>query len=601
MTIKKHLSLIPILLSPCLFSCSPNSLFDEIIDIEKRSLEQDYVCIKIQQTATAKTDDNYTSKEAQNTIAKLNSDEGICLVRFEDYKTYYYFPSCAIYFNNNTPQNVSYIETLNTYNYAEELKENTLFKDVEDYLKADNISVKKKKDGPYTYYDFTFKHFDNLFHKITNYEYLSMQENGDLILPSTLKTRDCVKDDLILYEEATIKFTVNKVDVSYIFHLDFSYEGSTTIPDNVKTALREDELDAELSNLEISHVKEINYDNKGNLPSLEEGIMQKDISGKGRYFRFSNSSYSALYGDGEKYIVYHDDHRGTDMRSKITVYDAASFKELYTVTFQRDIQRISHCHDGKIVVSFELKSKHSSPVCVYSLADFSLLGTVGNGSLIIGDNIYYQTYLSDRYDLIVFNTKTGEKQSLYSFLRKDVPADNVGFMYYFYHSQENNLLFMYYQQGNILHYAAYNALTNEKIYEYETDQIHGEWASSQAQQLDYGFSFDDCSKMIDLKTGQVVDYFTPISHRYLLPESFKDYEIRGHKIINNKYDVIRIYHEEPREGSWTKIIDEQYWIYDKENELFVAHNYLNRYDGFITDNNYFVCLTYNIGALIKLN
>ena len=600
---KKRLLLIPIVLNSFLLGCSSKQIFNEALEIEKRSLEQDYVSVTIHQTATAKKDGTSKSSKAQNEIIRFDSDEGPCLIHVEDLKTSYYFPERAFSFQNSHPEDVHYFETLEVTDYRDVLKGNTLFDDIEQYINADNITAKKKKDGAYTYYDFTFKHFDDLFHKITNQEYISLQEEGDLVLPSSLQVRDGVKDGLILFEESTINFTANQANICYTLRLDFTYDGNKIIPDNIKNAIREDEFDEKLSNLEISHIKEISFDHKGQMPSYNESLMAEDTSGRGQYFQLSNSSKGSLYGDGKKYIVYFEDENIDERNHKLTVYDATTFKELYTVTFQRKIYPAIRLGDEKIIINLMFDNHHySSPSCVYSLEDFSLIGTVGSKPLIVGDNIYYQNNQQGIYKFMVFNTKSGQRNTLYTFQKEDIPKDSVSFDYYFYHSKINNMVFMYYYRGGTtIRYVGYNCLNNEKVYEKETNEISSEYAGNSVQWLDYGFSYEKCPKMIEIKSGNLTDNTNPNPHQYILPETLKDYEIKANRYLNQKYDHIIIRHEEQKEGSWVKIIDEQYWIYDKENDLFVARVYFNQLDEFITNNNYYVCLLYNQGALIDLN
>ena len=134
MIMKKRLLLIPIVLNSFLLGCSSKQIFNEALEIEKRSLEQDYVSVTIHQTATAKKDGTSKSSKAQNEIIRFESDEGPCLIHIEDLKTSYYFPERAFSFQNSHPENVHYFETLETVNYRDVLKGNTLFDDIEQYI-----------------------------------------------------------------------------------------------------------------------------------------------------------------------------------------------------------------------------------------------------------------------------------------------------------------------------------------------------------------------------------------------------------------------------------------------------------------------------------
>ena len=586
---KMPLFLIFTFLSTSFLSCAStnNALLKEEIEIEANSLKQDFVGITSTEISTATKGTDYRGSSQINQFDIFKS-EGSSWIRHEenpgrytngsidyyvdDFKITYYPSSHNAYY--------SFGELFNSNEYS-------LTKNTNELIKNNDIFVKKNIDGDFTYYLINVHNYDKLFHSLTNNEFLSLSDNGDLELPKTLEITSCVKDGLIFYQESSITFTMKKTTMYYSLRLDFVYQGDSQIPELVKQEVEKGKTDKKLNNFEISHIEAIDKTHRGETPPLDTSIEENNTD-KLHYFKF-DIDYGFLNHqyDGTKYFVFHDDYSNND---QLIVYDANSLEELYRVKFKRKIFSFS-CQNGKIFVSLELKSNTKTPSGIYSLDDFSFISVYHyKQSLIYENKMYYTILDEEKHSVMVMDLNSMESKLLYSYITKDIPAGYLGRVDYRFHLDAiNGIFFLYYHgfYGEGLVYIAYDISTDAKLYDGTTNEVSGSF--NKEKWLDDGLTFEDCEKMIDIKTGQIIDCANQESSQYvyILPNEYVDYSVRTVSNKHRKYDVIALYKIERTDEHTVNTVDWQYWLYNKESDqLFIQISYLPSSHYFINDSYY---------------
>lgn len=592
-----------LLLSLC--SCS-SSKINQYLEIENNSISQDFVQVTANKKAIGAHHYSFSDPTETQTLIKGKKDgEDVYFSTKEDTNSsrlsndglhfyteghaFHYFPS-----TNSIRTEVLYTEVPVIGSLKEALLINTLKET--DGLK--DLSIDKKVEGELLFYTFKAKSIESFFHKITKNAYFRATQaySKTIELPASIDIKGCIKNNLLLYEETSFSFVVSDFDLTFTHRTDFVYEGKIEYPPTVEEAVRQGRINDQLYNFEISHIKEIDKSKAGESAPLDTSFTEGDESFSGQYFRMGEYPYTRGYCDGTKYFVTHDENND----NRVIVYNALTFRQLYTVIFKSSVQQFITCQNGKITISLALSDNRYTGYGLYSLEDFSFIKVVDYNPIITNDKVFYATRTESEASFVSYDFKTGETKVLYTLI---LPSPYSCEIKYFY-SKINNIIFGYCEPAaQTLVYFGINTLTGKKIYEGETNEIYYSSTLSNIFWTEDTFGYSDCNKMINVINGQVVDYALPVSYSYVIPSELEELRIVTVRHISNRYDFLYMRKEEAISSSTINISQEQYWIYDRRNDEFLNKVAMDIIESYVINDEYFVGISIyiNFAVLIKIH
>ena len=601
-------------LSLLLPSCSNNALLNELENIENNSLNQKEWQITQKVVAVSKSGNLSINEESVDYFGKFNHEDLICYSYQEKPKNDYYpLDNYTKYQIGEWGYNYSFLsgeyiyggipeESIRSYLLnADEKKDhffgNALTKNVEDAIEqSSSYTIKKKQADNQIIYKYTLKDFKLLFNKVTGNQFATYQSNNNLKLPEEMVVSYYVNDGLIKSVESSLEFTIKESMINITTSMIFSYDNNETLPDLVAKEVLVSNESSMILNGEVDFVKEISYANQGALPPVNTYI---ESNSEEAYYTLLTDTCRHLfvYYDGGDHIVSYimDDDR-------ITVYDASTFKELYTVIFRRNINHFS-CSEGIVFVRLEITDQLFSSYHYYDLNSFTLFDIPSevNGTLIANHHIVYSLKEENKIYVKSFDTKTKETADLYIINTTTTNSETITYFLRFYYDKEHNIIFVYYKLGKQLIYAGFDATTNKELYEHQTDHFYGH--SSDPSWTGNGLSFGGFyTDIIDAASGEIKASESEIQHNYVLPAELADYTIYPFSIINKKYDIIFIRKQHYIDAGTVQVEDEKYCVYNKENDSIVATIKL-RVPGiaYITNDETLICYYGGDVAFIKLH
>lgn len=602
-------------LSLLLPSCSNNALLNELENIENNSLNQNEWLINQTTITTLKSTFPSIVDESTTQFGKFNHEDLICYSYREEPKKnvtpprhyskyhigewgYNYTFLGGEYSSDNTPEEGIRSYLLNEKEINYHFFYNSIFDNAGGSVEQPtNATIgKEEKDGEVVY-KYTLKDFKSLFNNLTGNQFLYNFTNSKVSLPNEMVIYYYTSDNLIKSIESSLQFSFDKSKYAVAIKMDFAYSNDEVLPDCVAKEVIKNKESSMLLNGEIDFVKEISFANKGNLPPTNTYI-ENDSEEDAYYTLLTDSSrHLFVYYDGYSHIVSYimDDDR-------ITVYDASTFKELYTVIFRRRINHFS-CSEGIVFVRLEITDQLFSSYRYYDLNSFTLFDIPSevNGTLIANHHIVYSLKEENKIYVKSFDTKTKETAVLYIINTTTTNSETITYFLRFYYDKEHNIIFVYYKLGKQLIYAGFDATTNKELYEHQTDHFYGH--SSDPSWTGNGLSFGGFyTDIIDAASGEIKASESEIQHNYVLPAELADYTVYPLRTINEKYDIIFIRKQHYIDSSIVQIEDEKYCVYNKESDSIVATIKL-RVPGiaYITNDETLICYYGGDVAFIKLH
>ena len=444
-----------------------NTLLSELIQINNNVLSQDSFNIEIKTEIKSEKDKKVSTNIEY--IDKFYYDGRQCFshTTADNLGTYYVD---NYYYVHNSYSSCSYGLEINTNDIIMKLISN----DVE----GSKVSIRKIGNK----YTVTYEDFSALFNILTNNRYASEIEKGDVKLPKKMRIVETVKNGLLQSEKSSYSFKIYDTKYDAKMSATYTYKSDKTLPEPVINAVAKREEDNLYINCKKDFVKEISYENKGSTPPFMK-YRPQDENGNNNYYQlFDCANPCTISCDGTKYIIISSEFVFEE-KSRLHVYDAYTFKLLYTVTFNKPLNQEYYCANGRISISLEVgwNNQSSTPIntnyCTYLLDDFSKIDKESSNTIDLSKNdIYFSSLYPTRYN-----------------------SD--------YH------------------------------YDYA---LKGDFSSAIV-------SSNEC------------------------------------KYLNHKYDYVTIRFIDENKN------EEQFWLYDKENNSFVAQSYLyNLYDGCIFNEHYFL-------------
>ena len=362
--------------------------------------------------------------------------------------------------------------------------------------------------------------------------------------------------------------------------------------------------DKQLFYFDTDPIVDIDYSNKGKTIPVHETMGQNFGCDNAVYFSLDERRGGWFLCDGSRYAVYNDQSYTNNSNRKISVYDVTTFEELYTVTLKRGVDWVSTvCSDGYIAIRLYLDMSKCSLLGLFSLSDFSYIGLVNGYDFVIYNNeIYAGTLRDDGYHAIVSNIDTGEITTFYTYADNDKLSEMqkayISIDFHIYINKKENILFLYHRSGidKRICYCCLNIKTKEKLYEGETTEVIYENINDYGIWLEYGFSFPNCTKMIDVKSGLIVDYYRKDVSQFVLKEDLVGYEVFNYFAIDERYVVLSI--QKVVDG---KVKNSQRWLYDCDNDSYIARIRGEFTNGYIIDDIYFVGFYSFYALLVYLN
>ena len=568
-------------ISSLLPSCSKNALSKELADIENNSLNQNEWLINQTAITTLKSSSPLIVDESTTQFGKFNYEDLICYSYHEEPKKnvtpprhhskyhigewgYNYTFLGSEYISSNTPEESMRTYLLNEKEISYHFFYNSIFDNAGDSVEqSTNATIgKEEKDGEVVY-KYTLKDFKSLFNNLTGNQFVNNFANSKVYLPDEMVIYYYTSDNLIKSIESSLEFSFDKSIYTIAIKMDYAYSNDEVLPDCVAKEVIKNKESSMLLNGEIDFVKEISFANKGNLPPTNTYI--ENDSEEDAYYTLltDNSRHLFVYYDGGDHIVSYimDDDR-------ITIYDASTFKELYTVILRRSIINLS-CSEGIVSLSVEIADSIYSPVHFYDLDGFKLFDIPSTTSrpLIANHHFIYSVEENGFIYINSFDVKTKETKTIYLINIKD--KSSIAHSLKYYYDKGHNLIFLYYQFDQ-LYYAAFDVTTGEKLYERSTDRFNSRSSdpSWEENKLTFGEWFND---IIDAASGDIKAKEAKAQYDYILTGNLADYTVYPFRTMNEKYDIIFIRKQHYIDSSTVQIEDEKYCVYNKESDSIVAN------------------------------
>lgn len=576
-----------------------NPAYIELVSIEQKSLSSDFL------SATyISTKDGKEERKEEYTRFKVDDIDSYCISWTKDSSSLknYYLDGWTYYKNSSI--------FADRYEYYKEENDvlRTSLTAIQKIAENDNAFLKSIAKEEYTNgnkYSLILTNYSSFFHFITNNNYSIYKSS--MSFEKEAKVEIFCNNEQIMNEECTFTYSLMGKLCELNVKIVLSYEGSDSLPEEIKEKAIYNHETAELINEETDYVQSISYEEKGQKPLLATDI-EDDNDERTQYYHLETSDKSEPFCafDGTKYfVIYKKDYKTDENYRKLYVYDALSMKNLYTVIFKRELDSSFVCADGEIAVrlNFETESnssysKHRTTYRIYSLEDFSLLSTPKLSVITMAKDKLYEFAFKSGYGYIFSCTQvsTAHKENLYEYKTKKSMEEFTIHDEFYIDKQLDLFFLMHKTEKRLIHYIAFKLSDNSKIYEGDAEM----WPNDKNDYFDNykpywhheGVSFDGSSLMIEFKTGNIVaraaqyDY---ANHDYVIPTILKSYSSRYGRRINEKYDIVMIAIIEYIDAHTYNISDEQEWLYDKEKDEFITR--INIFGGvrfyYITDD-YFI-------------
>ena len=522
-------------------------LLDEIDAIESKSLNRDYYGIlftnKIVSLGETTTETFYVQRFLGNdSVPCLRMDvaPNVALYYYDCFSCIYYKEADMV--DSVTKMTEEEINTLAnmTSTFSDDLKASN--------YDISKIRIEKSKTDNLNTYALKLPNDINYFNTVTNSLYI---DSLTLSFSDYSEITIIEKNNLIQSEEIALTFNIDGIEYSLHTKIELDYYLHPSIPSSVSQAINQ-KIKECLFNNELDFIR-TSIDNK-NGQKLKLISQNDDIS-------VFIADTSRIWCDGTKYLLFADGN-------VLSVYDIKTYTKIKDIKFYSTITGLQ-ASEGKIAVRLDMGSQQTqNQYKVYSLDDLSLITSFsGNIAKFSGNNIFY----SEGMDYCQIDLKTKQQTVLYhcSDNLPDYYAHYIVYTTYF--NQKDNILFVFYRNHtNLLIYFAIDTSTGEKLYQKETASVKPFWSSSDELWDGVNFAYEDCDKMIDSKTGSVIDYSTN-KHNYRLNSALSDYTVYP-MIIDERFDFLRLRKEIIVDKYYVDIQDMQYWFYDKQNDTLLAES-----------------------------
>lgn len=544
------------LTSSSLQSTPFKALIDEINAVEDRTFSQNN--IEVKQTIILNSPSPEDSLEDTEIVSKFYDDEmqsEVISISDENEETIEYcFKDCICHYSAS--DNYAYC-TKNTI--ADELSSLMLVSsDNGDFEFNDNCNISKESINNLTCYQIEYFDFSSLFDTLTDYQFSGLSKET-LSLPESIKIDLYVKNDLYDSIESSFSFSVYSENYSFQIFQKYDYTKSKKLP-LVAFDAYDYFLDiTRIIEKEQGFISSIDIKNKGSKPPFHEQYLDKNNRFLTHYRIGDDNTYTNCKFDNEKYIVIQS---GSNPNT-LTVLEAASLKELYSVSFSQQI--INYELEKGIIMVYGLGDTFR----LYDLSDFSPIAHLDvSNPLLLEGYVVYQVKIEDRYEAILYKIDTQETKTLVSVKESQLSSPYNGLKYYFHYFKKEKVLAVLDNRqtnGAICYYSGFKTTSFEKIYEGHTD---GFSPVSSYIQVDHQYIYSSHfgEKMIDVTNGEILPLQQVSFYPYALTGEFEDYTVRNYREINERYDLIILAIViQPRPGTMN-IKNEHYRIYDKKND-----------------------------------